>query len=92
LRARGVAAAAVLTGPELVADPQLQHRGLFVPVTHPQYASATVEGSRLLLSRTPARRPDTAPLQGADSFHVLEEILGYDQERITAAVAGGALG
>ncbi len=92
LRAHGVAAAAVLSGPELVADAQLQHRGHFVPVTHPHYGSATVEGSRLLLSRTPARRPSAAPLLGADSFQVLEQILGYDQERITALVAAGALG
>lgn len=92
LRAAGVAAAAVLTGAELAADPQLLHRGLLVPVAHPQYASAMVEGSRLLLSRTPARRPTEAPLLGADNMHVLEEILGYDQDRITAAVAGGALG
>lgn len=92
LRAAGVAAAAVLTGPELAADPQLRHRGLFVPVVHPQYAAAQVEGSRLLLSRTPARRPTDAPLLGTDNMHVLEQILGYDQDRITAAVAGGALG
>lgn len=92
LRAAGIAAAAVLTGAELAADPQLRHRGLLVPVAHPHYATAVVEGSRLLLSRTPARRPDAAPLLGADSLHVLEEILGYDQDRITAAVAGGALG
>lgn len=92
LRAAGIAAAAVLTGAELAADPQLLHRGLLVPVHHPQYANALAEGSRLLLSRTPARRPTDAPLLGADNMQVLEEILGYDQDRITAAVAGGGLG
>jgi len=92
LRARGVAAAAVLTGAELVADPQLRHRGLLQPVTHPKFDNASIEGARILLSRTPARRPTAAPLQGGDSVHVLEAILGYDEDRVTAAVAGGALG
>jgi len=92
LRAAGIAAATVLTGAELAADPQLRHRGLLVPVNHPQYPNALVEGSRLRLSRTPARRPTDAPLLGADNMHVLEQILGYDQDRITAAVAGGGLG
>lgn len=49
------------------------------------------EASRFRLGRTPARIEGTAPALGRDNAHVLETILGYDEERITALVVEGAL-
>ncbi len=91
LQAAGVAAHAVQNSPELLADPQLAHRGHFAPLMHATLGESTVEGARMLFSRTPARRPTIAPLMGADNEMVLREILGYDDARIAEIAASGAL-
>jgi crotonobetainyl-CoA:carnitine CoA-transferase CaiB-like acyl-CoA transferase len=90
LQAAGVPASVVAGSPECARDPQLAHRRHFLPITHPDRASA-VEASRFQLSRTPARVGDTAPTFGLDSQWVLETILGYDDERIAELVIAGAL-
>jgi crotonobetainyl-CoA:carnitine CoA-transferase CaiB-like acyl-CoA transferase len=74
------------------ADPQFTHRGHFVSLDHPTLGKFTVEGPRAKLSRTPAAVHRAAPSLGQDNQHVLESILGYDEERISALVAAGALG
>jgi len=91
LQARGVAAYAVQNSADCIADPQLRHRGHFIPVTHPTHGTVVLEGSRFQLSRTPATLPATAPTIGADNEMVLREILGYDEDRVTALVAAGVL-
>lgn len=91
LQAHGVPAYAVQNSPELLRDPQLLARGHFHRVRHPEYGETTIEGTRFILSRTPAALPATAPTFGADNEAVLREILGYDDERITALAASGAL-
>ena len=91
LQARGVAAHVVQTSRDLARDPQLRHRGHFVPVGHPLGGTTVVEGSRFVLSRTPAAYDATAPSYGRDNEAVLRDILGYDDDAITALVAAGAL-
>jgi benzylsuccinate CoA-transferase BbsF subunit len=91
LQARAVPAHAVQTSRELARDPQLAHRRHFVTVTHPMGGTTTVEGSRFVLSRTPATPPAFAPSYGADNEVVLREILGYDDDAITSLVAEGVL-
>lgn len=91
LQARGVPAHAVQNGAECYADPQLQHRGHYFSLPHPLLGTATVEGSRFRLSRTPARVTRSAPTFGADNETVLREILGYDDERIAVLAGAGAL-
>jgi crotonobetainyl-CoA:carnitine CoA-transferase CaiB-like acyl-CoA transferase len=91
LQAAGVPASAVQTSADLLRDPQLASRGHFVRVAHPLHGHTTVEGPRVALSRTPARVAGPAPSFGADNDVVLREILGYDDARITALVAAGAL-
>jgi crotonobetainyl-CoA:carnitine CoA-transferase CaiB-like acyl-CoA transferase len=91
LQTHGVPAYAVQNSPELLRDPQLLARGHFHRVRHPEYGETTIEGTRFILSRTPAALPGTAPTFGADNEAVLREILGYDDERITALAASGAL-
>ncbi len=73
-------------------DPQLVHRGHFVALEHPTLGQFTVEGPRAKLSRTPASVLRAAPSLGQDNQHVLENILGYDETRISELVASGALG
>ena len=91
LQARGVPATAVRSMGEMYSEPQLQHRGHFVQLTHPKYETTTVEGSRFRLSRTPAQITGSAATIGRDNQYVLETLLGYSEERITELVAAGAL-
>jgi benzylsuccinate CoA-transferase BbsF subunit len=81
----------VLDTPGLYVDAQLQHRGHFLEIEHEIYQTTTVESSRLILSRTPARLPKRALSLGRDNAYVLRELLGYSEERIEALAASGAL-
>jgi crotonobetainyl-CoA:carnitine CoA-transferase CaiB-like acyl-CoA transferase len=91
LQARAVPAHVVQTSRDLVRDPQLLHRGHFVSVAHPMGGTTVIEGSRFALSRTSAAFPESAPSFGGDNELVLREILGYDDDAITALVEAGAL-
>ncbi len=91
LQACGVPASVVQNSPECVRDPQLQQRGHFVAIPHPAKGRTVVEGSRLRLSRTPARLDPRTPSFGLDNHWVLAELLGYDDERIADLVLAGAL-
>jgi crotonobetainyl-CoA:carnitine CoA-transferase CaiB-like acyl-CoA transferase len=91
LQHQGIAAHQVQNSAEAIADPQLIHRGHFVALEHSTLGPIIVEGSRFKLSRTPARVNRAAPTVGQDTHDVLEQILGYSEERITELVAAGAL-
>jgi crotonobetainyl-CoA:carnitine CoA-transferase CaiB-like acyl-CoA transferase len=91
LQAARVPAHVVQTSRDLARDPQLAHRGHFVRVTHPMGGWTMVEGSRFVLSRTPATIADAAPSYGHENDAILRELLGYDDDAITALVASGAL-
>ena len=91
LQARGVSAGAVRSVHEQAADPQLLHRNHFVPLEHNTLGTVTVEGPRFRLSRTPAEVNRAAPTWGRDNQYVLEEILGYNEEKITELIAAEAL-
>jgi benzylsuccinate CoA-transferase BbsF subunit len=77
--------------PDAFADPQLIHRGHFVALEHPDLGEVLLEGSRMRLSRTPARVERPGPTLGQDNDHVLREILGMGDEEIIELVAAGAL-
>jgi crotonobetainyl-CoA:carnitine CoA-transferase CaiB-like acyl-CoA transferase len=91
LRAAGVPASGVYNSPEAARDLQLAQRGHFVPVAHPAYGDALVEGPRFHLSRTPGAVVGPAPSFGDSTQWVLETLLGYDDERIAALAIAGAL-
>ncbi|MGE0726456.1 MAG: CaiB/BaiF CoA transferase family protein [Acidimicrobiia bacterium] len=82
LQAAGVAAHQVQNSPEALADPQFAARHAFVEVEHAATGTTWVEGSRFVLSRTPASVTRGGPVYGQDNFEVLTEILGYDTDRI----------
>ena len=92
LQARGVAAHLVQTSADCFADPQLRHRRHFVELEHPVYGTTIVEGPRVALSRTPGEARRSAPTLGRDNDYVLNEILRYDDERITSLVVAGVMG
>jgi benzylsuccinate CoA-transferase BbsF subunit len=91
LHAAGVPASGVYNSPEAARDPQLAHRGHFVPVPHPTQGEAVVEAPRFRLSRTPAHVASPAPTFGDSTQWVLETVLGYDDDRIAQLAISGAL-
>ncbi|MBW2314399.1 MAG: CoA transferase [Deltaproteobacteria bacterium] len=91
LQAGNVPAHEALDTPGLFRDAQLQHRGHFIEMAHEVFQTTTVESSRLLLSRTPARTPKESLSLGRDNALVLEEILGLSAEQIADLTERGIL-
>ena len=60
----GVPAAQVNNVAEMVADPQIQAREMFVELEHPVYGPVKITGTPLKLSETPGRIEHLAPLPG----------------------------
>lgn len=87
----GVAAHVVQNSRECAGDPQLEHRRHFVPVSHGLHEKLVVEGSRVKLSRTPGVVERGGPLLGEHNFHVLKDVLGYDDDRIADIYASLAM-
>jgi len=91
LQQAGVPAHSLVDAHELWDDPQLRQRGHWVTVDHAMHGAMPIEASRLVLSRTPAGPYVAAPTLGQHASHVLEEILGYDVERIADLAIAEAL-
>ena len=86
-----VACAPVLGVPELHDDPQVVHRGYWVPQDHPVYGPVPYSGMQAILSRTPGTVPGPAPCLGQDTWYVLESILGVDGDTIGLLLADNVL-
>ncbi|MDE0496323.1 MAG: CoA transferase [Acidimicrobiaceae bacterium] len=82
LQTAGVAAHVVQNSPEFTVDPQIIHRQHLVEVPHAKQGTTTVENTRFVLSRTPARVDYGGPTLGEHTFEVLTETLAYDGDRI----------
>lgn len=84
LQALGIPAHRALSPHDAIVDPQLRHQGHFVELDHPVHGTTVVEASRYRLSRTHAQTVRSAPTIGADTDHVLRDLLGYDDTRMAA--------
>jgi crotonobetainyl-CoA:carnitine CoA-transferase CaiB-like acyl-CoA transferase len=91
LQELGVPAHGVQNASEIYTDPQVHHRGQYVEVPHPVSGTMWVENSRYKLSRTPARVERPGPTLGQHTQYVLEELLGYSEDRVSQLVVDGAL-
>jgi crotonobetainyl-CoA:carnitine CoA-transferase CaiB-like acyl-CoA transferase len=91
LQRLGVPAHRVLDTAELHEDEQLRHRNHFLPVDHRDFDGAVVESSRLVFSRTTARRPDVAPWFGVHNEEVLTSLLGYEPQAVAKLEDEGVL-
>jgi crotonobetainyl-CoA:carnitine CoA-transferase CaiB-like acyl-CoA transferase len=91
LQAVAVPAHPVANSVEALADPQLRHRQHFVEVPHGKLGTTWIEGSRFVLSRTPAVSWRAGPTFGEDTFEILSGTLGYDADRIADLAAAGLL-
>ena len=91
LQAAGIPAHAIADSVMMAADPQLEHRNHFRDVTHGTNGTMWVEGTRFVMSRSSDGIRHGGPTYGEHTFEVLEQLLGYDQERITELAVAGVL-
>jgi crotonobetainyl-CoA:carnitine CoA-transferase CaiB-like acyl-CoA transferase len=89
LQRAGVPAGAVLTVPELMADPQLRDRGEWVPVTHPDAGTWELEAPPWKLPRTPGAARLPAPGFGDHNGYVLRDLLKLSEEQVAHLYAEG---
>jgi len=82
LSTAGVPAAPVNNVAEMVADPQVQAREMFVELEHPTYGPVKITGTPLKLSETPARVERLAPLPGEHNVAIFVELLGHAPEEL----------
>ena len=91
LRAAGVPASPSMWGAEIHASEQFRARGGGTPIRPPETRQRTVLAPPWRFSETPAEIVSPSPRLGEDTQFVLSRMLGYDQERIDALTAEGAL-
>jgi crotonobetainyl-CoA:carnitine CoA-transferase CaiB-like acyl-CoA transferase len=91
LQQAGVPAGVVQTSRDLFEDPQLQHRGHFVLLDHPEMGRHPVQRSEFRLSRAQAQFRSPAPLLGQHTAQVCKEILRMSDEDIAALSEAGVL-
>jgi crotonobetainyl-CoA:carnitine CoA-transferase CaiB-like acyl-CoA transferase len=91
LSAAGVPAAPVNNVAEMVADPQVQARDMFVELEHPLYGAVKITGTPLKMSATPGRITHLAPLPGEHNADIFMHLLGYSQEEMTALQDEGVI-
>jgi formyl-CoA transferase len=80
LSSGGVPAAPVNNVAEMVADPQVQAREMFVELDHPTYGPVTTTGTPLKMSETPGRVRWLAPMPGEHNEDVFVGLLGYSRD------------
>jgi len=90
LQAAGVEAVPVQDFGDQHSDPQIAHRGHFVPLTHPVMGPGLYERNGLRLSDASAGYDRSGPTLGQDQDWVLGEVLGLDPQERAALAADGA--
>ena len=91
LQQAGVPAAVVQNAEDLFSDPQLEHRGHFVVLDHPEIGPYSISSAAFRLSRCANRPRSPAPLFGEHNEYVLREFLGMSADEISDLVAEGVL-
>ena len=92
LYAEGVTAAPVQGLAEVLADPQVQARGMAATVQHPTAGTVVAPGNPLQGGAAPAAPDTPAPRLGEHTDDVLSALLGYTPERLAALRAAGVVG
>ena len=91
MQAAGVPAGAVESGEDLVADPQLNHRGTHVILKHPEIGPHIYQAPPYRFSKTPHELTMPAPCLGQHNEYVLKEILGMSDDEVADLLISGAL-
>jgi crotonobetainyl-CoA:carnitine CoA-transferase CaiB-like acyl-CoA transferase len=73
-------------------DEQVRHRNMVIDLKHPNGKSTQGPGNPIKLSRTGRESFSAAPGVGQDTDQVLQDLLGYDADRIAGLKDSGAAG
>jgi len=84
LQKMGIRAAPVLDGGDVTRDPYLAWHGFFTPLAQRDSGTHPHASLPFRLSRTPGSQHSASPSLGADTHHVLREIVGMSIEDIEA--------
>jgi crotonobetainyl-CoA:carnitine CoA-transferase CaiB-like acyl-CoA transferase len=87
LQQAGLRAGAVLTGAEMLEDPQLRARGYFQEIEHSSAGRQTMRVAPYHLSETPPTIRTPAPKLGEHTESVLREVLGASDQDIQELAA-----
>ena len=90
-QAEGVPAGVVQRSSDLFKDPQLEHRGLFRELDHPEVGRVPYTGHLFDIRGYDSGPRFAAPVLGQDNERILKEFLGMSDAEITEAVISGAL-
>jgi benzylsuccinate CoA-transferase BbsF subunit len=90
-QARQVPAGVLQRAPEVLADPQLLHRGAFGWLDHPVIGRSVYTAPTMKLSRTPGTLRRAAPLLGEHTRAICVELLGMDETAVEELAAEGVL-
>ena len=91
LSTAGVPAAPVNNVDEMVADPQVQAREMFVERDHPVFGRVKITGTPLKMSETPGRVRSLAPMPGEHNDDVFVGMLGHSREDLARWRAEGVI-
>ena len=91
LQKMGVRSGLVYNAKEVIIDIQLQSRGFFVYLDHPEVGITLYTSSPVRMSKTPPGIRKHAPLLGQNTFEVLKNILQLDEAAITELQNEGVL-
>ena len=91
LATAGVPAAPVNEVAEMVADPQIRERQMFVEMDHPRYGPLTMTGTPLKLSETPGRIRWLAPEPGEHNEAIYGDLLGHSREELARWQSDGVI-
>ena len=91
LSSGGVPAAPVNNVVEMVADPQVQAREMFVERDHPTYGRVKTTGTPLKLSETPGQIRWLAPMPGEHNEDVFVGLLGHSRDELARWKASGVI-
>jgi crotonobetainyl-CoA:carnitine CoA-transferase CaiB-like acyl-CoA transferase len=82
LQSHDLAAGVVQNARDLARDPQLNARGFFIELEHPELGRTISDATPIKLSATPARYEKTAPVMGQDNGYVYGELLGLSEDEM----------
>ncbi len=88
LQAAGVASGPINTTSDMTADPQVQHRGFFVPL---EPGPTPMPGSPIHMAGVGSEDWRPCPTLGQDNAAVLSQWLGYDERRIAELEQAGVI-
>ena len=91
LEAAGVPCGPINDLDDVFANEQVKARGMQVELPHPLAGNVHLVGSPMKLSATPVRHDRAPPLLGQHADAILQEMLGYDAERIAGLRARGII-